>query len=175
MYSQEAKPTLFAIGGLSGSGKSHLALLGCGPQRAIIIRSDATRKRIAPNHPDLEQYGRDMHIHTYNAMFDAARIALKAGFPVILDATFLHPGSRKQVSELANECSVSLHFYWLDIDPETLKSNICHRQQSGHDISDADLDVLIRQLIEYRCPEEDCIDFLKSSDTFPVISFVNPN
>jgi len=175
IYTKPAKPALFAIGGLSGSGKSHLALLGCGPQRAIIIRSDATRKRIAPDYPDLEQYGRDMHIHTYKAMLDAARTALKVGFSVILDATFLHPDSRKQVRALANECSVLLHFYWLDIDPETLKNNIRRRQQTGHDISDADLDVLNRQLTGYRRPEEDCIDFLKSSDTFPVIGSVNPN
>ncbi|MDQ6982637.1 MAG: AAA family ATPase [Mariprofundus sp.] len=167
IYAKPAKPALFAIGGLSGSGKSHLALLGCGPQRAVIIRSDATRKRIAPDYPDLEQYGRNMHIHTYNGMFDAARTALKAGFSVILDATFLHPDSRNQVSELASACNVLLHFYWLDIDPETLKNNIIRRQQTGHDISDADLDVLNRQLTGYRRPEESGIRFLTSSETFP--------
>jgi len=168
-YTKPAEPVLFAIGGLSGSGKSHLALLGCGPQRAVIIRSDATRKRIASGYPDLEQYCRDMHIHTYNAMFDAARIALTAGFSVILDATFLHPDSRSQARALAKECGVLLHFYWLDIDPETLQNNIHHRQQTGRDISDADLDVLRHQLADYRRPQENDIRFLTSSDTFPAV------
>jgi len=168
-YTQPAKPALFVIGGLSGSGKSSLALLGCGTQRAVIIRSDATRKRIASSYPELEQYGRDMHIHTYNAMFDAARIVLKAGFSVILDATFLHPESRSQARSLAKECGVLLHFYWLDIDPEILKNNIRHRQQSGHDISDADLDVLRHQLADYHRPQENDICFLTSSDTFPAV------
>ncbi len=173
-YTRPVKPVLFAIGGLSGSGKSHLALLGCGPQRAVIIRSDATRKRIAADYPDLEQYGRDMHVHTYRAMFDAARCVLKAGFSVILDATFLHPDSRKQVRKLAKTCRVLLHFYWLDIEPETLKNNILRRQQTGYDISDADLDVLKRQLDEYRRPEESGIHFLTSSESFP-FSATNPD
>lgn len=172
-YAKPARPALFVIGGLSGSGKSHLALLGCGPQRAIIIRSDATRQRIAPDYPDLERYGRDMHIHTYNAMFDAARTALRAGFSVILDATFLHPDSRKQVITLAEACNVALHFYWLDIDPETLEHNIRQRQQHGQDISDADLDVLALQLAEYQRPQEACIHFLTSSDTFPVTNNIS--
>jgi len=107
-------------------------------------------------------------------MFDAARCVLKAGFSVILDATFLHPDSRKQVRELAKTCRVLLHFYWLDIEPETLKNNILRRQQAGHDISDADLDVLKRQLDEYRRPEESGIHFLTSSESFP-FSATNPD
>jgi len=166
-YTQAARPRLFAIGGLSGSGKSHLALLACGKERAIIIRTDATRKRIAGDIPELELYGKAMHIRTYAAMFDAARTALAAGFSVILDATFLHPDSRRQVHELAAACAVPLHFYWLDIDTDTLRNNICQRQQSGHDISDADLAVLDVQLAEYQRPSEAWVCFLNTSGRWP--------
>jgi aminoglycoside phosphotransferase family enzyme len=164
-YGQLARPALFAIGGLSGSGKSRLSLLACGPERAIIIRS----KRIAANHPDLELYGRQMHINTYKAMFNAARTTLLAGFPVILDATFLHRDSRRQVFDLARECGAPLHFYWLDIKAAKLRENLCNRQRNGNDISDADLTVLDLQLAEYKRPEEAGIEFLCSNEAWPPV------
>ncbi len=166
-YDRGNSPTLFAIGGLSGSGKSHLALRGCGIKRAIIIRSDATRKRIAGDSPELDLYGQQMHIRTYAAMFDAARICINAGFSVILDATFLHPDSRRQCRELAEACTVPMQFFWLDIPVDQLKANILRRQQSGHDISDADLRVLDLQLAEYQRPDEPWVQFLTSNRSWP--------
>jgi len=166
-YTKPGNPRLFAIGGLSGSGKSHLALLGCGKERAIIIRTDATRKRIASDFPDLALYGKQMHIHTYNAMFDAARTALAAGFSVILDATFLHPDSRRQAHALAKERDVPLHFYWLDMDEPVLRKRIEKRQRSASDISDADLSVLELQLAEYQRPDEPWIQFLNLNEKWP--------
>jgi len=166
-YTRSKPPALFAIGGLSGSGKSHLALKGCGIEQAIIIRSDATRKRIASDYPEWALYSRQMHIHTYHAMFDSARTALQAGYSVILDATFLHPDSRQQLHSLATQCDVPLHAYWLDIDMAQLTENIRHRQAAGNDISDADLDVLTLQLDEYQRPTEAWIEFLPSSDSWP--------
>ena len=166
-YTEERSSGLFAIGGLSGSGKSHLALLGCAIESAVIIRSDATRKRIALSHPELELYGREMHINTYKAMFDAAKIALGAGFSVILDATFIHPGSRHQLKELAGSCRTPLHFFWLDIDEPILRERISRRDRAANDISDADLHVLDLQLAEYHQPEEPWIQFLTSSNSWP--------
>ncbi len=166
-YTKPVSAKLFAIGGLSGSGKSHLALLGCGVERAIIIRTDATRKRIASDYPELELYGAEMHAITYKAMFSDARIALKAGFSVILDATFLHPDSRHSLFDLANECEVALLFYWLDIDKRTLRQQIISRQKAANDISDADLRVLDLQLAEYIRPCEARIQFIHSNQAWP--------
>jgi aminoglycoside phosphotransferase family enzyme len=168
-YTRTKQAKLFVIGGLSGSGKSHLALLGSGIERAIIIRSDATRKRIAADFPGLELYGREMHIHTYKAMFDAARTALDAGFSVILDATFLHPDSRQQAHELAQTCDVPLHFFWLDIEETILRKQIKKRQHAANDISDADLRVLDLQLAEYQRPDEPWVQFLDSNNAWPSI------
>jgi len=166
-YTTAGEAKLFAVGGLSGSGKSHLALLGCGPERAVIIRSDATRKRIAADYPELELYGKAMHINTYNAMFEAGRIALNAGFSVILDATFTHPDSRRQLRLLSEACHAPLCFFWLDIDVETLKQRIAGRQKAADDISDADLRVLNLQLAEYKRPAETWIQFVSSSNRWP--------
>ncbi|MCF7821231.1 MAG: AAA family ATPase [Mariprofundaceae bacterium] len=161
------KPELFIIGGLSGSGKSHLALLGLQYISAVIIRSDATRKRIAADHPGLPLYGNEMHRLTYRAMFDAAEKTLAAGFSVILDATFLHPASREHATALGSARGVPWHFYWLDIDEQTLRENVGRRQAESRDISDADLEVLEGQLAGYRRPAEPCIEFIPDSDHWP--------
>ncbi|ATX79200.1 hypothetical protein Ga0123461_0780 [Mariprofundus aestuarium] len=166
-YSKKRSNCLFAIGGLSGSGKSHLALLGCGIESAVVIRSDATRKRIALSYPELELYGREMHTNTYKAVFDAARVALSAGFSVILDATFIHPDSRSQLKAVADSCHTPLHFFWLDIDESILRERISQRESAANDISDADLRVLELQLAEYRRPEEPWIQFLSSNSSWP--------
>ncbi len=166
-YMRMARPKLFVIGGLSGSGKSHLSLLGCGPERAIMIRSDATRRRLAARFPGLDRYGREMHIRTYDAIFNAAHHALCAGFSVILDATFLHADSRRKVQQLAQTCGISIRGYWLDIPEDILRNNIRRRQQHGQDISEADVRVLELQLQEYRRPTEPWWQFVDSACRWP--------
>jgi len=161
------KPQIFAIGGLSGSGKSHLALLGCGPERAIIIRSDATRKRIACEYSDLDLYSEAMNKLTYQAMFNAAVILLNAGWPVILDATFLSKNERQRARDVAKSAGVSLHFTWLDVPEAKLRQHIQHRKTIGTNISDADLNVLELQLTRYQRPDEPETHFLKSAEAWP--------
>jgi len=166
--SKPAQPAcLHIVGGLSGSGKSHLSLLGCGLERAIIIRSDATRKRIAPQHPVLPLYGDAMHRLTYQAMFDAAAVLLKTDWPVILDATFLNPEERQNARELAAANNTPCRFIWLDVPEEKLRHNIRQRGLQGRDISDADITVLEGQLADYHRPDEQDILHLTSAATWP--------
>lgn len=166
-YTHKNQPTLFAIGGLSGSGKSHLALLGCGVENAIIIRSDATRKRISTDFPERDLYGDQMGNDTYQAMFDAAKVALEAGFSVIMDATFLQSDSRQQVYNLAKNTKCPMQFYWLEVDENTLRHRIKKRMEDNKDISDADLDVLNLQLVQYEKPNESWIHCLDASVSWP--------
>ncbi|WP_167631630.1 AAA family ATPase [Mariprofundus ferrooxydans] len=166
-YCPAPTPRLFAIGGLSGSGKSHLALLGCGVEHAVIIRSDATRKRLAHTHPELALYGSKMSQLTYDAVLAAASTALAAGRSVILDAAFLHPDQRLAVKKLADTSETPLCFYWLEIETEVLRSHIIRRQQAGSDLSDADLAVLDLQLAAYQRPSEPWIEHISSSDAWP--------
>jgi len=166
-YLAPGAPCLFIIGGLSGSGKSHLALLGLRHLRAVIIRSDATRKRIAKQHRDLPLYSDAMHRLTYQAMLDAAASSVHAGFSAILDATFLHPASRTAAVKLAESLNIPFSFYWLDIDEERLRERVKQRSIEGSDISDADLQVLESQLTQYQRPAEPYIQYIKESGSWP--------
>ncbi|MES0372370.1 MAG: AAA family ATPase [Mariprofundaceae bacterium] len=166
-YLTPDQPRLIIIGGLSGSGKSHLALLGLKHDKAIIIRSDATRKRITKDHPGLSLYSDEMHRLTYQSMLNTASTAIKAGFSVILDATFLHPASRQSAIELADSLKVPLLFYWLDMDASILRERVKQRTVENSDISDADLKVLEDQLSNYQRPDEPCIQFIRDSNSWP--------
>jgi uncharacterized protein len=164
---KSSMPTMYVIGGLSGSGKSHLARLGCGQARAIIIRSDATRKRIAAQYPKLPVYGEAMHRHTYQAMFDAADLLLRAGWSVILDATFLSDRERQRARDTALASGARCRFAWLDIPEDRLREQILHRMRNNTDISDATIQILEMQLANYHRPEEPDIRFLDTAEHWP--------
>jgi len=169
-YTEQSTPALFIIGGLSGSGKSHLALQALSHIPAIIIRSDATRKRLATLYPDEPLYGRNMDAHCYKEIYRAAEITLRAGFTVILDATFLRQSERDEVRMIAKRRESALHIYWLDMDAKLLRKRIRNRLQAGTDISDADLDVLQAQLDSYQRPREKDIEFITDSSIWPANS-----
>ena len=166
-YTLSPHPRLFAIGGFSGSGKSRLALLGCGIERAIIIRSDATRKRIADDHVPLDLYSTEMNIRTYKMMFAAAKTALAAGFSVILDATFFRQEDRQCIRQLAISAHVESRIFWLNIKESVLRRQIKQRMQADKDISDADLHVLDMQLAHYQYPREADVHFMTSAEEWP--------
>ena len=160
------RPALYAVGGLSGSGKSHLALIGSAAERALVIRSDATRKRLGTGSA-ASLYTPQMTEATYAAMIAGADAALAAGYPVILDATFLARTHRDQVRGLAQKHGIPPHLLWLDLPPAVLRQRIRQRSTTGSDVSDADLAVLESQLARYQRPDEPEIRFLTASDRWP--------
>lgn len=140
-------PMLAAVGGLSGSGKSHFAraaapLMGASPG-AVILRTDEVRKRlqgVGPTQPlPRETYTPEAQAHAYDAMFDNARSLLKAGRAVVLDATFLDPALRARVHALAAECGVPFRGAWMEAPIEVLEARVAGR--TG-DASDATVKVL---------------------------------
>jgi len=166
-YLKKRTARLFIVGGLSGSGKSHLALKGCGAEQAVILRSDAIRKSIASSVTGESLYSKTMTERTYQRMFEIATSLLQADWPVILDATFLRHDFRQQARGIATAAGVDYRILWLDIGVESLSKNITRRASKGIDISDAGLAVLDKQLASYRRPVEDNIHFLKQADCWP--------
>ncbi len=89
-------PRLVAVGGLSGVGKSALAgalapEIGRAPG-ALWLRSDLERKAMfgveETVHLPASAYASDVTRDVYERLIDKARIALRAGQAVLLDATF---------------------------------------------------------------------------------------
>jgi len=142
---------LVAIGGVSGSGKSSVALrlapeLGL-PPGARVLRSDVLRKRRFGLEPETalppEGYAEDMTALVYRDLCRGAATALKAGYSAIMDAVALRPEERQSFAMVAAECGVPFSGLWLDAPAETMRARIGARRG---DASDATAEVLAKQL-----------------------------
>jgi predicted kinase len=151
VFLEPKSPRLFAIGGLSGTGKSTLARalapLVPGAPGAMILRSDEIRKRLwgvghVESLPDAA-YGADWDARTFDEMFSLAATIIRAGRSVVLDATFLAPQVRQQAEKLAERLSVPFAPVWLEGPTSELRSRLAARTK---DASDATPEVLERQL-----------------------------
>ena len=146
-----APPRLVCVGGLSGSGKSTLAArlahdIGLAPG-ALHVRSDVERKVMAGVDETcicrLKSYTATASAATYQAIFQRAGAALKAGHSVVLDAVFANEGERDSAQELARILNVRFTGLWLAAPPDVLKSRVTGRKG---DASDANATVVEKQL-----------------------------
>jgi hypothetical protein len=146
------RPTLTAIGGLSGTGKTTLARraapgLGAAPG-ALVLRTDEIRKRLLGLRPferaPAESYTPEISRRVYGEMLAIARRALAAGRAVALDAVFLDPEERRDAEMLAREAGVAFRGAWLQGSPDTLRGRLAAR---ARDASDAGPAVLEQQLV----------------------------
>jgi aminoglycoside phosphotransferase family enzyme/predicted kinase len=140
-------PTIVAIGGLPGTGKSTLArviapALGNAPG-ALVLRSDEIRKRQHGAAPE-ERLPQSAYSDTaseavFAALVDLARETAAGGHAVIADATFTDQRHRTLLALAARAAGVPFHGLWLEAPLPLLEARIAARQ---HDASDATIAVL---------------------------------
>jgi aminoglycoside phosphotransferase family enzyme/predicted kinase len=146
-------PRLVAVGGLSGVGKSALAQalvpkIGRAPG-ALWLRSDFERKEMFAVEETVRlpasAYGGDVTREVYERLLDKARIALRAGQAVLIDATFATAAERAAAAGAAMEVGVAFAGLFLDAALATRLGRIASRR---NDASDADAGVARRQTAE---------------------------
>ncbi|HEY4166361.1 MAG TPA: AAA family ATPase [Reyranella sp.] len=149
-FLEPAPLRLMAIGGLSGSGKSTMAIrrapeIGRVPG-AVVVRSDVERKRLAgvPLEERMPRgsYTPEGSAKVYAAMIERARQALRAGHSAILDAVFSRLEERAMAEALAREVGVPFEGLWLEVPKEVAQARVAGR---GADASDATPAVVERQ------------------------------
>ncbi len=142
---------LVAIGGLSGTGKSVLAReiaphLGAFPG-AVRVRSDVERKRLFGVKPETRlprrAYAAEVSDEAYAMCRKRARLALRAGQSVIVDAVHAKPEERAAIEALAAEEGASFTGLWLEAPREVMRSRVAKREG---DVSDATPSVVEEQL-----------------------------
>ncbi|NLX16912.1 MAG: AAA family ATPase [Ramlibacter sp.] len=150
--SQPSQPRLWIMHGLSGSGKSYQAQALSAHTGAIRIRADVERKRLfglaplASSHGQADIYTAEASEQTYARLGQLAQQVLQAGYPVVLDATFMQQQHRAPMQQLAARLGVPFQILSLQATPELLRERVQQRQQQGQDASEADLAVLESQL-----------------------------
>ncbi len=136
--------------GVSASGKSTVAMQLVEQLGALRLRSDVERKRLfgqqdADNPLNEGIYSADLTRQTYAHLHQQALAALQAGFPVVIDATYLKHEQRQQAAEVAQSCGVPLLVLDCQAPDEVIRQWLGERQAAGQDPSDATLQVIQAQ------------------------------
>jgi hypothetical protein len=154
-YTGPPEAQLIITHGLSGSGKTTITQTLLEKLGAVRLRSDIERRRLfgtpESTGPGLKP-GQGMYTdngirRTYRRLADLTGSALAAGFPVIVDATFLHAYQRDMFRHIA--ARVGYRFIILDCRaPQAqLRERIKERLQRNQDASEAGLEVLDQQIL----------------------------
>lgn len=156
-YLKASKPTLVAVGGLSGSGKSSVARglvfqIGLTPG-GILLRTDVIRKAML-GVSDLTRlptsaYDATTNEMVYSKLRELASQALNAGYSVVADAVFGTSMEREAMEAVAQASGARFVGIWLHVTPEIAEERIAQRK---NDASDANTAVLTDQIASITAP-----------------------
>lgn len=149
--SYSAIPSRFLVitHGVSAVGKSHVAMRLVEAAGAIRLRSDVERKRLfgvnGQNGNNGGIYTADASTVTYKHLHTLADLVLRAGFPVVIDATYLKREQRDAAAKVAEASGAP--FLILDCNaPQTVIAGwLAQRQAENVDPSDATMEVIEAQ------------------------------
>jgi uncharacterized protein len=148
------QPKLILTHGLSGSGKTAIAQALLEQIGAVRLRADVERKRL--HH--LPHAGRTFSpvaggIYsdaatrgTYQRLIDQARTIIEAGYPVILDGSFLARWQRDQARDLAHSAHTPFLILDCQAPVDVLRTRVVVRERAGADASEATEAVLAHQM-----------------------------
>ena len=141
-FLSEHHPVLIACGGLSGSGKSRVAreigwMIDPAPG-AVILRDDVVKKQITGLAPH-QQFNKmnDTPVFeklVYDVLREQAKMALKVGSCVIIDALFYNAAERKAVEKLAKQMNVPFIGFWMDAPLEVRAARVKKRRRNPSDV-----------------------------------------
>ena len=146
-------PCLVAVGGVSGTGKSTLALalapsVGAVPGAAV-IRTDEIRKRLCGVDPlvrlGADGYTPEVSRRVYAMVAERAATLARGGHAVIADAVFARHADREAIERAAAVAGVPFIGLWLDAPEPVLIGRSASRRR---DPSDADAAVIRNQLAQ---------------------------
>src|SRR5688572_14194044 len=134
-----APPTLVAMVGLSGSGKTWLARRISGAIGALHLRSDVERKRLAGltplassrSAPDAGIYTREFNERTYARLLDCARACLHGGENVVVDAANLRHREREAFVQIAGQAGARVRLAHCDAPIDVRRERVAERGAAG--------------------------------------------
>jgi aminoglycoside phosphotransferase family enzyme/predicted kinase len=146
--SYSAIPSRFLVitHGVSAVGKSHVAMRLVESLGAIRLRSDVERKRLfSEQGADTGLYADDASTATYARLHELADGILRAGFPVVIDATYLKREQRSAAAKVAEATGVPFLILDCQAPHAVIAGWLAQRQAQNIDPSDATLEVIEAQ------------------------------
>jgi predicted kinase len=134
-------PTLVAIGGLSGTGKSVLArtLAPCVVPLpgAVVLRSDVLRKQhfqvTETDRLPAKAYQPQITEQIYDTLVQHALRILVQGHSVVVDAVFAHETERAAIRDVARKLDTRFVGFFLKTDLATRLNRVRHRERDASD------------------------------------------
>ncbi|MEK7876199.1 MAG: AAA family ATPase [Pseudomonadota bacterium] len=171
-YAAPRRGAVIITHGLSGSGKTTLTQASFAALGALRIRSDIERKRLhgldalarTESAPGAGIYSPDATVRTYGQLAQHARSIAGAGYPVIVDATFLKHAQRAAFRALAQELGVPFVIATLRAPHDVLRARVAARAAHGGDASEAELVVLETQLATHEALTADELSLAVAAD-----------
>jgi aminoglycoside phosphotransferase family enzyme/predicted kinase len=156
-------PRLLITTGVVGSGKSTIARAVAAQLGAVVVRTDAVRKRLAGLAPTERQtvgfgeglYTPEMSRRTYTECLRLAGEVLAAGWSVVVDGTFSSAAEREEARALASRLGVRYAALWCDAPDAVLADRLRRRAADPGEISDAGPDLLGPHRARYDAPERE--------------------
>ncbi len=144
------KPTVIAVGGLSGTGKTATARAIAGELGLRVISSDATRQSLFGDAKKPSPYGEGAYTAeanrlTYQKLIEIASKSLKKERSVIIDATFRDPEALQMARSMAAEAGAKWRLIECRLAPELVRSRLAQRAARKEGFSDATWEVYLRQ------------------------------
>ena len=156
-YTKPIQVSVIMLHGLSGSGKSSLAVRLSELLMAVRISSDVERKRLfglfhGISKPPLQgqMYTEEANKATYGRLLDLTRTIIKDGYSVVIDATFIKAQERSKFYQAFDKKNLPLVVIDLQVDEDELRRRVRKRTGEKGNVSDADTSILEKQL---HCPE----------------------
>jgi aminoglycoside phosphotransferase family enzyme/predicted kinase len=175
---QPAQPFLAIACGVSGAGKTSQSQGLIEVRGVIRVRADVERKRLFGLAPEASSaavpggiYSADASRRTYARLAEFAAGAIGAGWPVLVDATFLRRAQRAAFRELARRLQVAWVILAFDAPEAVLRERVRQRAARGDDASEAGVEVLAAQLAQREPLAGDEIDATLRIETTGSVSW----
>ncbi|MFP5283823.1 MAG: AAA family ATPase, partial [Actinomycetes bacterium] len=157
-----AQPTLVAVGGLPGTGKSTLAAALADARGAVLVRSDRLRKELAGLDPAADAaapwrhgiYSAEWTRRVYDEMARRAAELLTAGESVVLDASWSSERDRRKAREVASTAYAAWRPLRCVAPAEVARQRIRDRRRGVGEPSDASPEIAAAMTPEFDPWEE---------------------
>ncbi len=148
------KPTVIAIAGLPGSGKTSLARAIAGELGLRVVSADAARKSIFGSAERPAPYGEGSYTAeanrvAYEQMIETGRELFKKNSGVILDATFRRAADRAKARFMATAAGANWRLIECRLSPELTHLRLDRRVARSEGLSEATWDTYLRQRAEF--------------------------
>lgn len=148
--SQSSLVCVMLMHGVSGTGKTTISTHLLRALGAVRIRSDVERRRLVEAGSGERQvedaYTPAITGTVYTRLCRLAEIIVSAGYPVIIDATFLRRGRRRPFIRLAQEHSIPIRILEITAPEAIRMERIERRLRAGSDASEATVPVMRTQM-----------------------------